>query len=200
MSGPSHSPSVCFSGLDEVHVSTIHLAAKMLEPTTDWSIGVPQGIIQPYKWKATEVIKPRDSSSREAEKTYTQTQSLLQRKCCLDTVTHSLDSQWKCNKGCSDTPSKNHYSLFLISSHDFLALLGNNTVCEFFIIPSEHCKRYSTIKAIFLHFPLDLHLNENRLAHVSRDCRSLHGFRFTFKSGNIIHMRKVLQLKKKTAD
>lgn len=70
MSGLAHFPSVCFSGLDEVHVSTIHLAAKMLEPSTDWSIGVPQGIIEPYKWKATEVIKPRDSngSSRVAEK------------------------------------------------------------------------------------------------------------------------------------
>lgn len=68
MSGHPHSPGACFSGLDEVHVSTIHLAAKMLELTTDWSIGVPQGIIQPYKWKATEVIKPRDSCSREEEK------------------------------------------------------------------------------------------------------------------------------------
>lgn len=84
MSGLSHSPSVCFSGLDEVRVSTIHLAAMMLEPTTDWSIGVPQGIIQPYKWKATEVIKSRDSSgsSTEEEKDlYTNLQSLYKAFC-----------------------------------------------------------------------------------------------------------------------
>lgn len=68
MSGFSHSQSVYFSGWDEVQVSPIHLAAKMLEPTTDWSIGVPQGIMQLYKWKATEVIKPRDSSRSRDKK------------------------------------------------------------------------------------------------------------------------------------
>lgn len=99
MSGLSRSQSVYFSGWDEVHVSTIHLAAKMLEPTADWSIGVPQGIMQLYKWKATEVIKPRDSNSSKERKRLEQTQSLLQRKCILDTVIHSLDSHWKCNKG-----------------------------------------------------------------------------------------------------
>lgn len=68
MSGFSHSQSVYVSGWDEVQVSPIHLAAKMLEPTTDWSIGVPQGITQLYKWKATEVIKARTAAAARRQK------------------------------------------------------------------------------------------------------------------------------------